>query len=309
MNLFKKNETILQNISFMSIMAGINALFALLMFYLSIVSFVLIFILPLTSVLVTIYCKKRYYVIYLFTTIALCLLMTWGNFIDLFFYIIPSLVAGFFFALLVIKKMPSIFIILSTSIIEVSFTYLAIPLINLIYQMNMIEQFLSMFGLLNNETATLLVPTFILILSLIQSTISYMVINDELPKFKIVLLENKNSQIFILVALIISSVTSIILSFLTASWSIFFLMISLYFGIYLSIDLLDYKKIWIYVSEGISLLITFFVFSSLYSFIKFPNGFISIITFPILVGLISFINIYLSKYSKKDTINKGSNNG
>ena len=98
MALFKKRETLVQNIAYMAIMAAINVIFVLLTALLPPLMFLMVFVLPLTSAVVTLFCKKRYFPIYFIVTIGLCMLASFGIYIfDTFFYVLPALISGFFF--------------------------------------------------------------------------------------------------------------------------------------------------------------------------------------------------------------------
>ena len=58
--MFKKRETLTQNIAYMGLMAAINVIFVLLTYFVPFLIFLLVFVLPLTSVVVTIFCQKNY---------------------------------------------------------------------------------------------------------------------------------------------------------------------------------------------------------------------------------------------------------
>ena len=81
-DMFKKRETLTQNIAYMGLMAAINVIFVLLTYFVPFLIFVLVFVLPLTSVVVTIFCQKKYLPIYMLATIGLCLITTFNNFSD-----------------------------------------------------------------------------------------------------------------------------------------------------------------------------------------------------------------------------------
>lgn len=302
MTVFKKNETPLQNIAFMALMAAINVVFTVMSTLLPILFLLLIFVLPLTSVLVTLYCQKRYFIIYIVATIALCLGFTFWDFSTTFFYVVPSVFSGFLFGVLAIKKSPSIFLIIVPAFIQVAFTYLSIPVISLIYNVNIIETFINAFGLQNNANVQNVIPSVIFLLSLIQASLSYMIIKDELPKFKVILEENKKFDFVVLIGLFVALVSLGILAVFLLDWAYFALMCSLYFSIYLLFETLSQKKIWIYVTEGISLVITFFLFGILYSIIGAAHGFLIVGIFPLLIGIIALCNMCLSKRRNKDTI-------
>lgn len=310
MTVFKKRETPLQNIAFMALMAAINVVFALLTTFVPILFLILIFVLPLTSVLVTIFCKKRYFIIYVVATVALCLGATFWDISNTFFYIIPSIISGFLFGLLAMKKSPSIFLIIVPAFIQVAFTYLSVPVIEAMLNVNIINTFISAFGLQNNPNVELVIPSFIFLLSLIQSALSYMIIKDELPKFQIVLEENNKFYYLMIVGVFMFLIITGSLAPFFVSWSYFALMCSLYFAIYILVDFWNYKKLWIYITAGISLVITFFLFASLYSIVGKQYGFLLLGIFPLLIGVIAICNMCLSKRRNKDTINaKDKSNG
>lgn len=302
MNIFRKYETPLQNIAFMALMSAINVIFALITTFVPILFLILIFILPLTSVLVTIFCKKRYFIIYAVATIALCLGVTFWDISNTFFYIIPSIISGFLFGILAMKKSPSIFLIIVPAFVQVVFTYISIPIIELMLDINIINTFINAFGLQNNANVNLVVPSFIFLLSLIQSALSYMIIKDELPKFKIVLEQNDKFYYLIIVGVVLFLIAMGSVSVFFIDWSYFALMCSLFFAVYLVVDFYNYKKLWLYISSGISLVITFFLFAGLYSIVGKEYGFLLLGIFPFLIGVIAFCNMCLSKRKNKDTI-------
>jgi len=61
MSVFKKRETLIQNITYMAIMAAINVVFVVLTTLVPLLMFLIIFVLPLTSTVVALFCKKKYY--------------------------------------------------------------------------------------------------------------------------------------------------------------------------------------------------------------------------------------------------------
>ena len=283
-------------------MAAINVVFVILSTLVPFLTLFLVFVLPLTSVTVTLYCKKRFFPIYAVATTVLCLVVVFWNFSDTLFYVIPSIISGFLFGILAEKKCPSIFLILVPTLVQVVFTYISIPLIKLIFGLDIVSFFLNVFGLQNNPGIYLIVPSFILLLSLIQSTLSYMVLKEELPKLQIVLIDNNRFKYLTLIGSAISLLLMGILAPFIVEWSYFSLMVSLFFGIYVAIDSFNDKKLWVLILEGVSLLLTFFIFSSCYNLIDKTHAFLLISIFPLSITIIAFCNICLSKLKKKDTI-------
>ena len=89
----KKKETLVQNITYMAIMAAINVVFVLITVLVPFLFFLIVFVLPLTSTIVTLHCKKRYFPIYAVATIGLCMICTMWQIGDTIFYVIPSVIS------------------------------------------------------------------------------------------------------------------------------------------------------------------------------------------------------------------------
>ena len=175
MTLFQKKETIVQNIAYMAIMAAINVIFVLLTAILPPLMFLIVFILPLTSATVTLFCKKRFFPIYFVVTVALCLLVTSGIYIfDTFFYVIPSLITGFIFGILVEQKVPSIYIILISTVVQFVITFLTFIIMNkIIAEINFIDTLLAMFGLSDFVFKGVFAAIFLYSLASIQTVFTY----------------------------------------------------------------------------------------------------------------------------------------
>ena len=113
MGLFSKKETLIQNMTFMGIFSAINVVISLLSTILFAVatpiSILLIIVLPLTSTVVELFCKDKYYPIYLFSTIGLSLVVTMWDMQNTIFYLIPSVFTGYIFGLLTKKRISGIY--------------------------------------------------------------------------------------------------------------------------------------------------------------------------------------------------------
>ncbi len=299
----KKKETLTSNITYMALMASINVVFILIVRFLPILQILLIFILPLTNAIVALCCKKRYFPIYAIATILLCMLVAW-NIMDALFYIIPSIVSGFMFALLFEKKVDDIYIIYTSTIINVIFTYLSIPLIQFLFKIDFIYNFAYVFKLHEFKYLYFITPLFIFLIALIQSTFAYAVIKEELKKLGINLNEKKKSNdLYIILGLFISLLLSILFIFIDkGQFSYLFMMSSLYFAIFIIIKLILSKNKKIISLLISSAFISLFIFAFLYQNIKEPFGFITINILFFLIGIIGLSNNYLLTRKKKDTI-------
>ena len=157
----KKKQTIVQNITYMSLMAAINVVFVLLTTFLPFLFFLIVFVLPLTSTIVTLHCKKRYYPIYAVATIGLCMICTIWKIDDTIFYVIPSVISGFIFGLMVEKRVPSFWIIVATTVLQIGFSYASIPLIKLMTGRDIVTDFATVFKVAEFQDLSYVVPCFI----------------------------------------------------------------------------------------------------------------------------------------------------
>ena len=286
--MFKKRETLTQNIAYMGLMAAINVIFVLLTYFVPFLIFLLVFILPLTSVIVTIFCEKKYLPIYVLATIALCLIITMNNFSDTLFYVIPALISGVAFGLMVEKKVPSVWIIFTSTLITTGLSYAFVPLIQFIYNQNIIDVFLKVFKVNEFTYIDYMIPCFIFLISLIQAILSYIFIKAELPKLGIEINE-ESRYLPLLVASIISLIMIGISIPFFPSFSYFFSFWFIYFGSYIIAILSMKKNKWIYISFGVSVIITFVLFATLFNIIPNPFGFLLIdglFILPICVGIV-----------------------
>ncbi len=286
----------------MGIMAAINVLFVLLTTLVPFLLFLIVFVLPLTSAIVTIYCKKKYFIIYAISTIALCMIVTIWNIGDTIFYVIPSIISGFLFALLLEKRINPLYIIMITTIVQVVFSYLSIPLIKLITSLSIIETFANAFKITSFAYIDYLVPVAILLLSFIQQIISYAVIKEELEKF-VKLEEAKYSKFLLQSISIIVLIAMVVLAYLMPEYSLCLLCIATILSTHQFVDLIVSKNYLVYILLGIGAIVVFFLFAAFYQQIKEPLGILLIGLYSFLVSIISLINNYLLKDNSKYRIN------
>ena len=299
---FKKRETLVQNITYMALMAAINVVFVLLTTLVPVLFILIVFVLPLTSVIVTLLCKKIYFPIYAFSTIGLCMICTLWRIDDTIFYDIPSIISGFVFGLLVERRVPSFWIIVITTILQIGFTYASIPLIKLLTGRDIVEVFATAFGLSEFQYLSYVTPCFIFFISLAQEVLAFMVIKEELPKFGYELNNPKNLPLSLTICLGSSIALAFIFMFIYGPLAYLMTLFSLLLGIYALILLLEAKNKLVYIFLVVAFILTFFLFALLYPTAKEPLGLIYINIFFLLEGIIVLINNYLLKDNSKYTI-------
>lgn len=311
MAIFKKRETLTQNIAYMAIMAAINVVFTLITTLVPVLMVLLVLVLPLTNVVVTLYCKKRYFPIYAIVTVGLCLLVTMWDITETFFYVIPSIFSGFVFGVMIEKKIPAVFILMSTAIIQFGFTYAAIPFIKNVLGVDIIMIFAKAFGVSTFKYLDYLVPTFVAFMALAQSALAYIFIKSEIPKMGYSVTLEHDKYYFVIPLLTLLGIGLFaLLAYLAPSFSYTFLIFALYFAIYLLVDLLIDSNIKIWISLFASLMVSIVLFACLYKFVPNPFGISLFMIFFVLSSIIAVLENYLFRTkANKGKMMEGTDNG
>lgn len=292
MTVFKKKTTLVHHITYMGIMTAINLIFIVLATYVPFLMFVLILLLPFSSAIVSYYCQKRYYLIYAVASVGLCMIF---NITDTIFYVVPAIITGFLIGVLLEKKINPFWLILSSTVIESALTFAFIPLINLIGNVDIVYTFLSLFKLTEFAYKVEITYLFIFFLSLVQCSLTHFVLLSDAKKIGIEVSYMVNSYAPFIIGAELMLILSLAFSFFYIPLALVFFVISVYFAIFLLIDLLLSKKTLVYVLLGLLALIGFFTFAFLYATIKEPLGLLILLVFPFIITLVSFVNNYLLK--------------
>lgn len=299
MRLFKKRETIVQNIAYMGIMAAINVIFVVMTYFVPFLLFVLLFVLPLCSAIIAYYCKKIYFPFYLVAVVAICLLIDVS---DTIFYVIPSLITGFVFGLLIDKKIPSIFIIVIVTLLQFGISLASIPLIKVMTNRDIVYDMAYMLRIHENLYLEYLKFGFIYLVATAQTVLSFIVLHSELNKFGIQFVDQVKKG-FIIDIITISLVgLSVLFGFIFPVIAYLFLFTAFMFLIYRLIYL-DYSHYKVYVIEfAVIVFVTIFFVAILYPHINKPLGLLSAGLLPVLVSIACLITNCLLSKRNKDTI-------
>jgi len=291
-------KTLIQNITYMAIMAAINVIFSVLAMFLPLASFILMLVLPFTSVIVVLFCKEKYFLIYAVSTVVLCLLVTITEAQTTIFYVIPSIVSGFVFGMLIKAKIHAAFILIISATVQLGLTYASLPLIQWIYGVNMIDVFKTLLHLTAHPFVDGIIPTSFYVLSLAQATFSFIIIHAEVKKFGITV--NNSETIFPTLALLAIGIG--VLVAVTALFSVvipyLLFLVFIFFSLFAMIDVLKTKRRGLMIGLGVSLLANLFVFALLYSLVPAPLGLLLIGLFFLPADGLSLCNKYLLKTNK-----------
>lgn len=292
MALFNKKTTLVHHITYMGIMTAINLIFIILANFVPFLIFLLILLLPFASTIVSYYCLKRYYLIYAIASIGLCLIF---NIPDTIFYVLPAIITGFVIGVLLEKGAHPFWLVLFSSIIEAGLTFAFIPLINLIANTDIVQDFLKIFKLDSFAYQEIATYLFVYFISLLQCILTQFVLINDMKKMGIIV----TSKVFSLAPYIIGLEISLALVFTFALFytplAFVFLEIAIYFAIFLLVDLLYSKKLIVYIILVILCIASFFGFVLLYQRVTAPLGLLLVALFPLSISVVSFVKIYLLK--------------
>lgn len=288
--MFKEKETLLQNMAFMAIIAAIDVVAAILSAFFPIAGIFIMIFLPFFSAVVTLLCKWRYYPIYALAAIGVSMIATAWNMSYTVFYLLPSLITGFLFGLCFKSRLHPIYALLTTSIIQCSLTFAFIPLINFIYEVDTISYFLELFNLTNQR---IMVLPMVYIISLIQMVFSYIVLINELKKFRY----DEDNHYEKALTYIGLGLTLLVIPFcfFAVNFAYLLMLIALFISIYEIVEFVMNKKIVLIIISGVGLLLGIVLVFSLYAVVLMPYTLLLFNT----TNIVIFITLLIYNLSRK----------
>lgn len=295
MSIFAKRKTLLQNMAFMGIMAAINIIISVISAFSPIVSVILVIFLPLTSTLVELFCEDKYYPIYAVATFGLGIVATLWNMQMTFFTLLPSLITGYIFGLFAKHKFHPIWSVLAASLLQALITMLFIPLINWIFDVDIVYTFKAAFNLIDSESINIIIPAFILAISFIQIVLSYIVISQEVKKFhEEMSYESNNYMVFGIVGSVVSAAI-IGLYFASLTLGYIFLILSIFFASFIIVSFIRDKMWRTLIVCGAFILLNVFVYALAYSNMKPYSALLLLGVTPFCISTLSLVVSFLQK--------------
>ena len=296
MNLVSRTRT--HQLVYVAIMTGLTIVLSILTNFIPFMSLFLIVFLPFVAALVAIVTDLKFFPIYALSSILLSVVVDAQNFLNIIFYLLPALVSGLVIGVTYRLKLNGIYILLAITLINLLANYAIIPVLDHLYQINFIQYALGLVGLGSHPLANAIFMMFLFILGIIQASLTYMVIRDELHLIKGEIFEKYDKISLIVLALI--SLVSVIFSFFHIGLSLVFFSSATLLVTYQLVYLFKKNLVLFYITLGVviaSLPISF-VLSEL-------NHAYPLNLYLILQVLIVVILMFLWEYifSKKDKIN------
>lgn len=295
MRVFNKKETLIRTISFMAFFVAINVICSFLTTVLPLVSVVMVIFLPLTSAIVEVTCKDRWFPIYAFATIGLSIVVSLSSIDFTIFYIVPSIFTGYIFGLFSKHNFPRMFAIFLAAIVQTVLSLLFIPILQLITGSNLIDVLVKILRISDRIWFETIIILVFFIVALVQVILSYIVVENELNKFG-QKTEEISSQEFAADCSSLGAIfLSIVLSFFYFPLSYLLIGISFYFAVFTVIYQFKTNNKKCLVADGVSLLIGLIVYAALNKYLKAGQDFVLFTITPGLISIVSILHSFLKK--------------
>ena len=281
----------------MAFFVAINVVCSFLTTVLPLISIILIIFLPLTSAIVEVMCKDRWFPIYAVATIGLSIVVSLSSIDFTIFYIVPSIFTGYIFGLFSKRNLPSMFAIFLAAIVQTLLSFAFIPLLQLITGSNLIDVFVKILRISDRFWFDSVILLLFFLVALIQVILSYIVVQNELNKFGQKSECKYNQERIAGFTTIGSAVLSAIFSIFYMPLCYLFIGIAYYFAVFVVIFQVQSKNKFCLIADGISLLICIIEYAALNQFIKDEVEFA---LFAVTPGLISIVSICYSFLKKSE---------
>ena len=186
MKFFSVRETPAQNITFIALMAGFDAILCLVGAFVPLSSIFLMLLVPLVSSAVALFCQGRYVPIYVLGAIGVSLAFSAWNIMNTVFYLIPGLLVGVTYGLLWKLKLPTSINVFAVSLLSFVLFYASISLMYVLFDgVDMINVLLTLIGRGNEPFSRQIFPLFAFTYSLAQIIITHIFVVYELQRMGI----------------------------------------------------------------------------------------------------------------------------
>lgn len=290
----KSNKLTTKDITFISFMIAITIVFSIILRFIPFSFILIIIIIPCIASFVSIKINLWKSFIYFIASILLSSLFSINDIGNILFYMIPGLFSGVLLGFLIKKKMHLFEILPLISFTSYLIFLILIPLINLIYGINFIDIFLSLFKL-ENTNLNLTIIYLILFLSNVITTLFSLLFNYYLCikfQLKINLIITKklqnpcNSLIFLILTILLNFCPFLNIYILYEIY-----LIGFYFSL-IQLFYLNFNKKYNIVFVTLNFIIL--IMLSYYSTLILPLKYLSILlTIPFILN-----DIYLISFNK-----------
>lgn len=279
-NLFTQKNSLKESIPLLALCSAFLCVLTILMSYFPFLSVIFTLLLPIPSIIVLLYTKNRYYLIYSLSSVLISILATIGDFSFTIFELIPSLLISFIFANCLKQNFSLRITIILSSFLKTFLNIFFVFLINKILNINFISNLLTLFKI-KNETVALFDLTFIFLYSLIEIIIMTILCSSIIKSFNIKKnITNEYEEIFEIAIILVISALSLLTFYFNKNYFYLFLVESICFSI-ISLDFKE-KSLQNSIIFIIFLIITWIFYIIFYKNFLLLDSFVILIVYPCL---------------------------
>ena len=295
--IFSIKENLKESIPLMSLLSAVNVIMMILITYLPITGVVVVFLLPLPSIICTLFIKSRYYVIYALTSLIISIIFCIGDFTSVLFTLIPVLISSFVYAFLIKCNLGVLNSLVLTAFILTFINLLELFIFNYFFNINFIEIICNLLNIQNVEYLNNSIPTFVYLYSLLQALMMLITTADQVKKFYIEDFYYKTCSIVQISFLSVTILLTVILYFFNLPYFYLFLLVSgassLFFYVPKRIDR------WKILLFTIFVVITWIIYVLFIKLFPVERSFILLLVLPILILAYKLIDLTCKIKQKK----------
>ena len=295
--IFSIKENLKESIPLMSLLSAVNVIMMILITYLPITGVVVVFLLPLPSIICTLFIKSRYYVIYALTSLIISIIFCIGDFTSVLLTLIPVLISSFVYAFLIKCNLGVLNSLVLTAFILTFINLLELFIFNYFFNINFIEIICNLLNIQNVEYLNNSIPTFVYLYSLLQALMMLITTSDQVKKFYIEDFYYKTCSIVQISFLSVTILLTVILYFFNLSYFYLFLLVSgtssLFFYVSKRIDR------WKILLFTIFVVITWIIYVLFIKLFPMERSFILLLVLPILILAYKLIDLACKIKQKK----------
>ena len=294
MNLAKQ-KTLTRTISFMSFFVAINVICSFLTVVFPLLSVILVIFLPLTSAVVEVNCKDRWFPIYAFATIGLSIVVSLSSIDFTIFYIVPSIFTGYIFGLFTKKNLPKMFSLFIATIIQTFISFAFIPLLKAISGFDTFDFLAKILGISDVFWLQSIIFVAFFLIALIQMVLSFIVVDNELRKFGKHEMCKYNQELIASISSLVCVALSAVFAFVYLPLMYLLIAISFYFIVFvIYFEAIVLNKLCL-ILDGAYLLVTLVLFAVLNGLFSDGTQFVLLTILPSLISITSILHCFLKK--------------
>lgn len=304
MNILSPRHGANQNIAFLGLATALIGVISALAAYVPLSSLFVIIVVPFIAALSVELVEDKYILLFLLASIGISFAIAPLNFQDIIFYVTPAICSGSLYGYLSKKKCPLALVVFASASLSMGLNYLALPIIQGIYGIDMLNSVLTLLNLNTKEGIYDIIPAFFFSYSLAQVGLSYLLIEGVGESLKIERKDdNQYAWIYALVGILLS-ILSLSLVFVTHLTAYLLLVMAIYFAMFSLLKLIGTPYKFIYIILVCLIIVSIFLFAILYPFYPSRGQLTLLGFFTFSLCFVSFINSLLLKKREKSPIVK-----